>query len=40
MKDIEKIVNLKAQIKENNRMGKIRDVFKKMEIPREYFMQR
>ena len=40
VKDIEKIVNLKAQIKENNRMGKIRDVFKKMEIPREYFMQR
>ena len=25
---------------ENNRMGKTRDRFKKLEIPREYFMQR
>ena len=25
---------------ENNRMGKTRDLFKKLEIPREYFMQR
>ena len=24
----------------NNRMGKTRDLFKKLEIPREYFMQR
>ena len=28
------------EIEENNRMGKSRDVFKKLEIPREYFMQR
>ena len=28
------------EIKENNRMGKTRDLFKKLEIPREYFMQR
>ena len=28
------------QIEENNRMGKTRDLFKKLEIPREYFMQR
>ena len=29
------------EIKENNRMGKTRDLFKKMrEIPREHFMQR
>ena len=28
------------EIEENNRMGKTRDLFKKMEIPREYFMQR
>ena len=27
-------------IEENNRMGKIRDLFKKLEIPREHFMQR
>ena len=27
------------EIKENNRMGKTRDLFKKLEIPREYFMQ-
>ena len=25
---------------ENNRMGKTRDLFKKLEIPREHFMQR
>ena len=28
------------EIKENNRMGKSRDIFKKLEIPREHFMQR
>ena len=28
------------EIEENNRMGKTRDLFKKSEIPREYFMQR
>ena len=28
------------EIKENNRMGKTRDRFKKLEIPREHFMQR
>ena len=28
------------QIEENNRMGKTRDLFKKLEIPREHFMQR
>ena len=28
------------EIEENNRMGKTRDRFKKLEIPREYFMQR
>ena len=28
------------EIEENNRMGKIRDLFKKIEIPREHFMQR
>ena len=28
------------EIEENNRMGKTRDLFKKLEIPREYFMQR
>ena len=28
------------EIEENNRMGKIRDVFKKIEIPRKHFMQR
>ena len=27
------------EIKENNRMGKTRDLFKKLEIPREHFMQ-
>ena len=27
-------------IEENNRMGKTRDLFKKLEIPREHFMQR
>ena len=28
------------EIKENNRRGKTRDLFKKLEIPREHFMQR
>ena len=28
------------EIEENNRMEKTRDLFKKLEIPREYFMQR
>ena len=28
------------QIKENNRMGKTRDLAKKLEIPREHFMKR
>ena len=28
------------EIKENNRMGKTTYLFKKLEIPREYFMQR
>ena len=28
------------EIEENNRMGKTRHLFKKLEIPREYFMQR
>ena len=28
------------EIEENNRMGKIRDLFRKLEIPREHFMQR
>jgi len=28
------------EIEENNRMGKTRDHFKKLEIPREHFMQR
>ena len=28
------------EIKENNRMGKTRDLFKKIRIPREHFMQR
>ena len=27
------------EIEENNRMGKTRDLFKKIEISREYFMQ-
>ena len=26
------------EIEENNRMGKTRDVFRKLEIPREHFM--
>ena len=29
-----------TEIEENNRMGKSRDLFKKLEIPREYFMQK
>ena len=28
------------EIEENNRVGKTRDLFKKLEIPREHFMQR
>ena len=28
------------KIEENNRMGKTRDLFKKIKIPREHFMQR
>ena len=28
------------EIEENNRIGKTRDLFRKLEIPREYFMQR
>ena len=28
------------EIEENNSMGKTRDLFKKLEIPREHFMQR
>ena len=28
------------EIEENNRMGKTRDLFTKLEIPREHFMQR
>ena len=28
------------EIEENNRMGKTRDLFKKIKIPREHFMQR
>ena len=28
------------EIEENNRMGKTRDLVNKLEIPREYFMQR
>ena len=28
------------EMKENNKMGKTRDLFKILEIPREYFMQR
>ena len=28
------------EIEENNRMGNTRDLFKKIEIPRKYFMQR
>ena len=28
------------EIEENNRMGKTRDLFKKLEIPKELFMQR
>ena len=28
------------ETEENNRLGKTRDLFKKLEIPREHFMQR
>ena len=34
------VINAKKKIEENSRMGKIRDLFKKLEITREYFMQR
>ena len=40
---IDKKVFLSNQCKEiekNNRMGKTRDLFKKLEIPREHFMER
>ena len=30
----------RKEIDENNRMGKTRDLLKKIEIPREHFMQR
>ena len=30
----------RKEIEEKNRMGKTRDLVKKLEIPREYFMQR
>ena len=30
----------RKEIEENNRMGKTRDFFKKLEIPKEHFMQR
>ena len=30
----------RKEIEENNRMGKTRDLFKKIEIPREHFMQK
>ena len=32
--------NQYKEIEENNRMGKTRDLFKKLEIPREHFTQR
>ena len=32
--------NQSKEIEENNRMAKTRDLFKKIEIPREHFMQR
>ena len=32
--------NQSKEIEENNRMGKTRDLFKKLKIPREHFMQR
>ena len=32
--------NLWKEIEEKNRMGKTRDLFKKIRDPREYFMQR
>ena len=28
------------ELEENNRLGKTRDLLRKLEIPREYFMQR
>ena len=32
--------NQYKEIEENNRMGKTRDLFKKIRVPKEYFMQR
>ena len=34
------LINHCKEIEENNRKGKTRDLFKKLEIPREHFMQR
>ena len=34
------LINQCKEIEENSRMGKTRDLFKKLEIPREHFMQR
>ena len=34
------IIDQCKEIEENNRMGKTRDLFKKLEIPREHFRQR
>ena len=34
------VSNQCKEIEENNRMGKTRDLFKNLEIPREHFMQR
>ena len=34
------LTDLCKEIEENNRMGKPRDLFKKLEIPKEHFMQK
>ena len=34
------LTNQCKEIEENDRMGKTRDLFKKLETPREHFMQR
>ena len=34
------LTNQCKEIEENDRMGKTRDLFNKLKIPREYFMQR
>ena len=34
------LTNQCKEIEENNRMGKTRDLFKKIRVPREHFMQR